>query len=147
MTFKVGDWSSENQVKFMQNYSKTVEEFVKANLKNRTLIVTTLMGRPYLGYVDDYEKKGLTGNDIYEGYNVDLISAIAKRLEFKYIIKPVGDSAYGKMDEKGEWNGMIRELIDGVSKLTISFCLNCFFFILLNLYFLFCRKLILQSLI
>ena len=68
-------------------------------------------------FVEDYEKKGLTGNDRFEGYCIDLMNEIAKRLQFKYVIRLVEDRAYGRRNEKGEWNGMIRELIDGVSRI------------------------------
>lgn len=64
--------------------------------------------------VDDWEKKGLTGNDKWEGYCIDMISDISTILGFKYQIKLVEDRAHGRRNEKGEWNGMIRELIDGV---------------------------------
>lgn len=56
-----------------------------------------------------------TGNDRFEGYSVDLIKEISELLEFKYTIKLVEDGVYGKRNERGEWNGMIRELIEGVS--------------------------------
>ena len=58
----------------------------------------------------------LTGNDRYEGYNIDLIDAIAKELKFNYTIQIVADSQYGKKLENGSWNGMInlvhKELVD-----------------------------------
>ena len=59
-----------------------------------------------------HEKKG---NKRYEGYCVDLIDEISKLLEFNYTIKIVEDLKYGTKNERGEWNGLIRELIDGVS--------------------------------
>ena len=59
-----------------------------------------------------HEKKG---NKRYEGYCVDLINEISKLLEFNYTIKIVEDLKYGTKNERGEWNGLIRELIDGVS--------------------------------
>lgn len=50
----------------------------------------------------------------YEGYCVDLIKKIADDLKFQYKIKEVDDGSYGRKTDLGEWNGMIRELIDGV---------------------------------
>ncbi|XP_015792893.1 glutamate receptor ionotropic, kainate 1-like [Tetranychus urticae] len=61
-------------------------------------------GRPYTMFVEDYEKKGLTGNDRFEGYCIDLMNEIAKRLQFKYVIRLVEDRAYGRRNENGEWN-------------------------------------------
>ena len=59
-----------------------------------------------------HEKKG---NKRYEGYCVDLIDEISKLLEFNYTIKIVEDLKHGTKNERGEWNGLIRDLIDGVS--------------------------------
>lgn len=54
-------------------------------------------------------------NEQYEGYCIDLIKEIARILEFKYQIKLVDDGVHGRKNERGEWNGMIKELIEGVS--------------------------------
>ncbi|KAI3357564.1 hypothetical protein L3Q82_015514 [Scortum barcoo] len=50
-----------------------------------------------------------------EGYCIDLISALAKQLGFKYKVHLVKDNRYGAMDSNGNWNGMIGEIIRGVS--------------------------------
>lgn len=65
-------------------------------------------------YAEDWEARGLTGNERFEGYCIDLIREIAEELGFKYIIKVVDDRKHGKKNKNGEWNGMIRELIDQV---------------------------------
>lgn len=57
----------------------------------------------------------LSGNDRYEGFCVDILKEIAEIVGFKYTIKLVGDGKYGAPDDEGNWNGMVRELIDGVS--------------------------------
>lgn len=57
----------------------------------------------------------LTGNDQYEGFVFDIIDEISKMLGFNYVFKLVEDSRYGSLNkETGEWNGMIKELLDGV---------------------------------
>ena len=57
------------------------------------------------------------GNDRYEGYLVDLLHVVAERLNFRYEIYECPDGNYGSYDkEKDEWNGMVKELIDGVSR-------------------------------
>lgn len=48
----------------------------------------------------------------YKGYCIDLMDEIAKFLKFDYEIKEVEDQRFGNMDEKGEWNGVVRKLID-----------------------------------
>lgn len=63
--------------------------------------------------VKDSEQK--TGNDRYEGYNIDLVHSISKILGFNYSIRIVADGAYGSFDKKTEtWNGMIGELLTQV---------------------------------
>lgn len=60
----------------------------------------------------------LSGNAQYEGFTVDLLDALSNKLGFKYNIKIVSDGAYGSLNkETMKWNGMIREVIDGVRKL------------------------------
>ncbi len=49
-----------------------------------------------------------------EGFCIDLLSAVSKKLDFKYGIKLVKDSRYGKLDDSGNWNGMIGEVVRGV---------------------------------
>ena len=69
-----------------------------------------LQTEPYTMLVKDSEQK--TGNDRYEGYNMDLINEISKILGFNYTIRIVEDGNYGSYDKKTEtWNGMIGELL------------------------------------
>lgn len=57
----------------------------------------------------------LFGNDRFEGYCIDLLKELAVILGFTYEIRLVEDGKYGAQDDKGQWNGMIKELIDHVS--------------------------------
>lgn len=46
---------------------------------------------------------------------MDLISEIAKELNFKFQFKLAEDNNYGKFDPKtGSWNGLIKDLLDKV---------------------------------
>lgn len=55
------------------------------------------------------------GNDLYEGYCVDLASEIAKHIGIKYKISIVPDGKYGARDPETKiWNGMVGELVYGV---------------------------------
>lgn len=71
---------------------------------------------PYVMYVDNWQEKNLTGNDKYRGYCIELIQNLAQKHHFQYVIREVEDGVRGEY-VNGEWNGMIRELIDGVSEL------------------------------
>ena len=66
----------------------------------------------------------LSGNERFEGFVFDVIDEISKMLGFNYTFKIVDDGNYGTlkpvydnqtMNYTKQWNGMIRELLDGVS--------------------------------
>ncbi|XP_055382987.1 glutamate receptor ionotropic, kainate 2 [Condylostylus longicornis] len=125
-TRKVGIWNSTlpNGVNFTRSFRDQQKE-IEASLKNKTLIVTTILSDPYCMRKESSET--LTGNDQFEGYVVDLIHEISKALGFNYKIQLVPDNAYGGFNrETGEWNGMIRELLEqradlAIADLTITF--------------------------
>lgn len=56
-----------------------------------------------------------------EGFCMDLLSEIAKKLGLKYRVQMVRDGAYGRQDESSHWNGMIGEVVRGVSMLKTFF--------------------------
>ena len=66
--------------------------------------------------------KTLTGNDRFEGYCVDLLDLMAEQMNINYTIKPVADSKYGAPidDTEKVWNGMVGELMRGVSLSTYN---------------------------
>lgn len=64
----------------------------------------------------------MDGNDRYEGYCVDLASEIAKHVGIKYKLSIVMDGKYGARDpETKTWNGMVGELVYGVSTGSLEF--------------------------
>ncbi len=60
----------------------------------------------------------LIGNDLYEGYALDVAKKVAKIVGYQYRIQPVLDGKYGSQEKNGSWNGMVGELIRGVSHVT-----------------------------
>ena len=54
-----------------------------------------------------------TGNDRYEGFVVDLAHEISKLVGFNFTLRVT--NGYGSPGEDGQWNGMIRELLEEVS--------------------------------
>lgn len=57
------------------------------------------------------------GNAQFEGFGIELIDELSKKLGFSYTFYLQPDNKYGGLDAKtGEWNGMLREIIDNVSK-------------------------------
>ncbi|KAM3620894.1 uncharacterized protein V6R79_003463 [Siganus canaliculatus] len=55
-----------------------------------------------------------------EGFCMDLLSEIAKKVGFKYKVHLVKDGSYGRQDESGNWNGMIGEVVRGEADLAIA---------------------------
>ncbi len=56
-----------------------------------------------------------------EGFCMDLLSEVAKKLGFKYKVHLVKDGSYGRQDDSGNWNGMIGEVVRGVSTWKLTF--------------------------
>lgn len=80
---------------------------------NRILWLIQFQSKPY--FMLKESNQTLSGNDRFEGFCMDIIDEISKMLGFKYVFQIVGDLNYGNPNkETGEWNGMIRELLDGV---------------------------------
>ncbi|XP_036415749.1 probable glutamate receptor isoform X1 [Colossoma macropomum] len=74
------------------------------------LIVTTIKQDPYT----------MAKGSQLEGYCMDLLSELAKKLGFKYKVHLVKDGAYGRLDDSGSWNGMIGEVVRGEADLAVA---------------------------
>lgn len=58
----------------------------------------------------------LEGNDQYEGFGIEVIEELGKKLGFSYTFRLQEDNKYGSLDAAtGKWNGMILEIMEGVS--------------------------------
>ena len=72
-------------------------------------------------------KGNFSDNARFEGFCIDLLKEIAKMVGFEYRIELVPDSKYGVIDPvTGEWNGIVRQLIDKVSSESLFFMLSFF---------------------
>jgi len=58
----------------------------------------------------------LMGNDRFEGYLADILRLIAASLRFDYEISLSTDGNYGEQNANAQWNGIIGELVRGVSE-------------------------------
>eukprot|EP00058_Branchiostoma_floridae_P028587 XP_002614078.1 hypothetical protein BRAFLDRAFT_67336 [Branchiostoma floridae] len=126
---KVGEWSEEEgltldeHVVFMGGTTKVPVDS-SYDLNNKTLMVTTILERPFIMIRSDPELKG---NDRFEGMCIDLLNELQKSLNFQYKIYLVPDGKFGSQDPiTGEWNGLVRELLDAkadlaAATLTISY--------------------------
>ncbi|XP_010220269.1 PREDICTED: glutamate receptor ionotropic, kainate 3-like, partial [Tinamus guttatus] len=110
---EVGVWSPSDGLNITE-ISKGRGPNVTDSLSNRSLIVTTVLEEPFVMFRKS--DTALFGNDRFEGYCIDLLKELAVILGFSYEIRLVEDGKYGAQDDKGQWNGMIKELIDHVSE-------------------------------
>lgn len=73
------------------------------------------------------DHEDLIGNDKYYGFAVDLIDVISQVLGFTYEIIIVHDGKFGSKLTNGEWDGIVGEILSGVStscmRLTLSMSL------------------------
>ncbi|XP_064489384.1 glutamate receptor ionotropic, kainate 2-like [Ornithodoros turicata] len=113
----IGTWTLKAGLNITFTYSMVYREVLET-LRNRTLRITTLINSPYVMLKRSSNK--LNSNDRFEGYCIDLIREISNVLRFNYELRMVRDGAYGSRNAKGEWNGMVRELIDKEADLAIG---------------------------
>jgi len=67
---------------------------------------------PYTMIKKDAASKRRRGNDRFEGFVVDLANEIARIVGFNFTLLPT--QGYGSKGDDGQWNGMIRELLEEV---------------------------------
>lgn len=68
----------------------------------------------------------LQGNARFEGFCIDLLARVAARAGFQYRLRLVPDNMYGAWDpETGQWNGIVKELMDRVSFFFRIFKFRC----------------------
>ncbi|XP_058267527.1 glutamate receptor ionotropic, kainate 1 isoform X4 [Hemibagrus wyckioides] len=113
---KIGVWKSYTGLNLTE--TRDSSNNITDSLANRTLIVTTILENPYVMYKKS--DKVLYGNDRFEGYCLDLLKELSNILGFSYEVRLVSDGKYGAQNDKGEWNGMVRELIDHVADLAVA---------------------------
>uniref|UniRef100_A0A3B5PWQ9 Glutamate receptor n=1 Tax=Xiphophorus maculatus TaxID=8083 RepID=A0A3B5PWQ9_XIPMA len=113
----IGIWNSQTGLNLTET-NRDSSTNVTDSMANRTLIVTTILENPYVMYKKS--DKPLYGNDRFEGYCLDLLKELSNILGFSYEVKLVSDGKYGAQNDKGEWNGMVRELIDHVADLAVA---------------------------
>ncbi|XP_070133341.1 glutamate receptor ionotropic, kainate 2 [Drosophila bipectinata] len=102
------------------NDDEESEKRVGLKLSNKTFIVSSRLGAPFLTLREPNEGEILQGNARYEGYSIDLIDAIARMLNFKYEFRMSPDGKYGALNKVTQtWDGIVKQLIDGNADLGI----------------------------
>lgn len=134
---QIGTWDPPRGLNMTENHKSKMTN-ITDSLSNKSLRVSTILVNTHahtlvftVGCVCDHQlslaqeepyvmfkksDKPLYGNDRFEGYCVDLLRELSGILGFRYEIRLVEDGKYGAFEEStGQWNGMIRELMDHVS--------------------------------
>ncbi|XP_076672008.1 glutamate receptor ionotropic, kainate 2 isoform X4 [Andrena cerasifolii] len=110
---KVGEWRPGAGV----NVTDTAA-FFEPGTANVTLLVITILEQPYVMLKS---RGNFSGNARYEGFCIDLLKEIAHMVGFAYRIELVPDGKYGVYDyETGEWNGIVRQLMDKKADLAVG---------------------------
>ncbi|CAH1408163.1 unnamed protein product [Nezara viridula] len=106
---KVGEWTPTGGL----NISDTGAFFDSTSL-NVTLVVITILETPYVMSSGENRSK-------FEGFCIDLLHQVAQMAGFQYRLELVPDGKYGAYDpETGEWNGMVRQLMDKKADLAVG---------------------------
>lgn len=87
-------------------------------LENRTLIITTILSPPFVMLKD--EAQAIGGNERFEGFCVELLEKLSKKLHFHYQIKLVDDGQYGTEIEPGMWTGLVGEIVEGRADMAVA---------------------------
>ncbi|XP_063984926.1 glutamate receptor ionotropic, kainate 2-like isoform X2 [Diachasmimorpha longicaudata] len=110
---KVGEWRPDLGVNITDGAA-----FFEPGTVNVTLIVITILEQPYVMLRNS---GNFSGNERYEGFCIDLLREIARMVGFTYRIELVPDGKYGVYDyETGEWNGIVRQLMDKKADLAVG---------------------------
>ncbi|XP_043273101.1 glutamate receptor ionotropic, kainate 2-like isoform X4 [Venturia canescens] len=110
---KVGEWQPGAGVNVTDRAA-----FFEPGIANVTLIVITILEQPYVML---RSQGNFSGNERYEGFCIDLLREIAQMVGFTYRIELVPDGKYGVYDyETGEWNGIVRQLMDKKADLAVG---------------------------
>nr|QBB73016.1 ionotropic receptor [Protaetia brevitarsis] len=100
-SLNLGTWKAG----FNNNISLIDPEFMRNYTADIVYRVATVLQPPFI-MVDEQAPKG------YSGYCIDLIDEIANILKFDYEIFTAPDGKFGNMDLKGNWNGVVKELME-----------------------------------
>ncbi|XP_071447959.1 ionotropic receptor 25a [Hetaerina americana] len=68
----------------------------------------------------EVEGKPAVGQRKYKGYCIDLLEEIRAIVGFEYEIYEAPDKKFGFMDEQGQWNGMVKELVEKRADIALS---------------------------
>ncbi|XP_022787790.1 glutamate receptor 4-like isoform X1 [Stylophora pistillata] len=117
---RIGTWnSSHGAVVFGNVLRNNGSPLPGGRLEGRKLRIVVVENAPFIVKNEDGDFP------YYEGYCIDLLDELAKRLKFTYEMYSSPDGMYGAELENGTWNGMVGELVGkradiAVASLTVT---------------------------
>ncbi|XP_078698837.1 glutamate receptor ionotropic, kainate 2-like isoform X2 [Branchiostoma floridae x Branchiostoma belcheri] len=112
---KLGFWTPDKGLNMTEE--KKGAALLPGSLRNRTFTVTTRLEPPFVMFKRDWTSGG---DNLFEGYCMDLLDELSKMLGFKYRVSLVPDANYGFENEDGVWDGMVRELMERRADLAVA---------------------------
>ncbi|CAM1317771.1 Uncharacterised protein g6837 [Pycnogonum litorale] len=108
---EIGSWFAgiPGMFSFKRGYS------LQLYIAKKIYRITTVETAPFIIKKTDSE-----GNVYFDGYCIDLLKEIQKIVKFDYEIFEAHDNAYGAVNDNGDWNGMISELIDKKADIALA---------------------------
>lgn len=94
---KIAEWTASDRLKVTRSFEEILSQKA-ATIKNKIFKVVTTYGMPFLRNKTNPDGTWPDGNDQYEGFAKDLMDAIAKKKEFKYVFDVV--DSHGAHDKE-----------------------------------------------
>uniref|UniRef100_A0A182U976 Glutamate receptor 1 n=1 Tax=Anopheles melas TaxID=34690 RepID=A0A182U976_9DIPT len=112
---KIATWDPTHGVNYTRSQGEVYSQIVES-LQNKTFIVASRIGAPFLMFKEKKDGEFLEGNNRFEGYSLELIDGISKILGFQYRMELVPDGKYGSYNKvTKKWDGLVKHLLDRVS--------------------------------
>uniref|UniRef100_A0A1B0DDT2 Ionotropic glutamate receptor L-glutamate and glycine-binding domain-containing protein n=1 Tax=Phlebotomus papatasi TaxID=29031 RepID=A0A1B0DDT2_PHLPP len=108
-------WDPTHGINYTRTQGEVFSQIVES-LQNKTFIVTSRLGPPFLSMREAKEGEYLEGNARFMGYSMDLLDGICKILGSSYRIELVPDGRYGSYNKvTKKWDGLVKQLLERVS--------------------------------
>lgn len=116
--YKIGSWDTHNGFAYTRS-REHLKTILFEKLRNKTFIVSSKIGEPFLKYREAPDGEVLEGNDRYEGYSMDLIAGIAELLNISFRFELTPDGKYGAYNpDTKRWDGLVGQLLERVSNVS-----------------------------
>ncbi|XP_066273061.1 glutamate receptor ionotropic, kainate 3-like isoform X4 [Branchiostoma lanceolatum] len=83
-------------------------------LRNKVVVIVIVEEPPFI------IKRGEDGKEEFEGFCIDLITELAKEVDFEFHLYTVDDGKYGSQDADGNWNGLVKDLMENKADLALA---------------------------